>query len=312
MGKSKASKEAYFAQLVDLIQTCPKFLMVTVDFVGSKQLQEIRIALRGKAQILMGKNTMIRTCLRNSASENEALNFDQIVQAVDGNCGFVFVTGDMDEVRQILNDNKKPAAAKAGVLAPVDVSLPAGPTGLDPSSTNFFQALNIPTKIVKGAVELVTEHMVCKGGSNVSVSEAVLLAKMGVKPFSYGVKIAKVYDNGSMFDAKVLDITDDFVVGKFMDGVKNIAAISREIGIPTEASLPHMVSNGLKNLASLCAEIDYNFPEIKQLKEFLADPSKFASAAPAAAEAGGAAAPAAKAAAVEEEEDDEVDFDLFG
>lgn len=312
MGKSKAAKTAYFAQLVDLIQTCPKFLMVTVDFVGSKQLQEIRIKLRGKAQILMGKNTMIRTCLRNSASENEALNFDQIVQAVDGNCGFVFVTGDMDEVRQILNDNKKAAAAKAGVLAPVDVTLPQGPTGLDPSSTNFFQALNIPTKIVKGAVELVSEIVVCKAGHNVSVSEAVLLGKMGVKPFEYGVKIQKVYDNGSMFDAKVLDITDDFVVGKFMDGVKNIAAISREIGIPTEASLPHMVSNGLKNLASLCAEIDYNFPEIEQLKEFLADPSKFASAAPAAAGAGGAAAPAAAAAAPVEEEEDDMDFDLFG
>merc|ERR1719443_1276408 len=98
---------------------------------------------------------------------------------------------------------------------------------------------------------------------------------------------------------------------QFCSSMKNIAALSREIGIPTEASLPHMVANSLKNLASLCAEIDYTFPEIQKLKDFLADPSAFASAAPAAAASAAPAAAAAAAPAVEEEEED-VDFDLFG
>merc|ERR1719443_1073507 len=101
---------------------------------------------------------------------------------------------------------------------------------------------------------------------------------------------------------------------QFCSSMKNIAALSREIGIPTEASLPHMVANSLKNLASLCAEIDFTFPEIQKLKDFLADPSAFASAAPAAAAApaGGAAPAAAAAAPVEEEEEEDMDFDLFG
>merc|ERR1719183_3308004 len=127
------------------------------------------------------------------------------------------------------------------------------------------------------------------------------------------MKVSHVYDNGSVFDAKVLDITDDIVVGKFMSGVQNVAAISREVGIPTEASLPHMVSSGLKNMAALCADIDYSFPEIQKLKDFLADPSAFASAAPAAAAGGGRRAAAAAAKAPEpEEEEEEMDFDLFG
>merc|ERR1719158_1226610 len=101
------------------------------------------------------------------------------------------------------------------------------------------------------------------------------------------MKVAKVYDNGSVFDAKVLDITDDIVMGKFMAGVQNVAALSREIGVPTEAALPHMVSSGLKNMAALCADIDYSFPEIQALKDFLAGPSAFAAAAPAASTGGG-------------------------
>merc|ERR1719460_3153476 len=122
------------------------------------------------------------------------------------------------------------------------------------------------------------------------------------------MKVVSVYDSGSVFDAAVVDITDDAVGTQFMGAAANIAALSREIGVPTEASMPHAVSAGLKNVAALCADIDFTFPEIQSLKDFLADPSAFASAAASAAPAAGggaAAAPAAAAAPVQEEEEEE-------
>merc|ERR1719178_45423 len=122
----------------------------------------------------------------------------------------------LDEIRTTCVENKVSAAAKAGVLAPCDVKLPMGATGLDPSSTNFFQVLNIPTKIVKGSIELTAEVKVCSEGAKVSASQAVLLTKMGIKPFSYAMKVLSVYDSGSVFDAAVLDITDDIVVKQFL------------------------------------------------------------------------------------------------
>jgi len=310
---AKSKKPAYFARLIELLETCPKCLIVGVDFVGSKQMQDIRIKLRGKATILMGKNTMIRTCLRNHMTVNEELGLDKLLTVINGNIGFVFCHGDMDEIRDVVMNNKVPAGAKSGVIAPIDVMLQAGPTGLDPSQTNFFQTLNIPTKIVKGSIELTATQKVCTEGVKITASQAVLLTKMGIKPFQYGMKVVSVYDHGSVFDAAVLDITDAIVVGKFLGAVQNIAALSREIGVPTEASLPHMVSNSLKNIAALCAESDFTFPEIQKLKDFLADPSAFASAAAAAAPAAasGAAPKEAKKEEPEEEEED-MDFDLFG
>merc|ERR550514_2609643 len=158
------SKPAYFAKLIELLESCPKCLIISVDFVGSKQMQEIRMALRGKATILMGKNTMIRTCLRQHHEVNPSLGLDKLLEAINGNIGFVFCHGDMDEIRKVCTENKFDAAAKAGVLAPCDVELPMGATGLDPSSTNFFQVLNIPTKIVKGSIELTAAVKVCNAG----------------------------------------------------------------------------------------------------------------------------------------------------
>lgn len=59
-----AWKTNYFTRIENLLETFPKCFMVSADNVGSKQMQQIRIALRGKAEVLMGKNTMMRKALR--------------------------------------------------------------------------------------------------------------------------------------------------------------------------------------------------------------------------------------------------------
>merc|ERR1719221_157204 len=129
----------------------------------------------------------------------------------------------------------------------VDLALPTGPTGMDPSQTAFFQALNIATKIVKGQIELVSETMLLKEGDKVSPSTAILLGKLNVKPFEYGMEVQQVFQDGSVFDAAVLDISDSVLITKFMAGVANMAAFSRELGIPTEAGLPHAFGNAFRN-----------------------------------------------------------------
>merc|ERR1719221_2091300 len=141
----------------------------------------------------------------------------------------------------------------------VDLALPTGPTGMDPSQTAFFQALNIATKIVKGQIELVSETQLLKNGEKVSPSTAILLGKLSVKPFEYGMEVQQVFQDGSVFDAAVLDISDSELIKKFMAGVANMAAFSRELGIPTEAGLPHAFGNAFRNVASLVADIDFTF-----------------------------------------------------
>lgn len=80
---------------------------------------------------------------------------------VVGNVGFVFTNEDLTEVRDTLLANKKEAPAKAGAIAPLDVFVPAGTTGMGPEKTSFFQALAIPTKITKGMIEILSEvHLV--------------------------------------------------------------------------------------------------------------------------------------------------------
>jgi len=304
-------KANYFLKLTQLLDEYPKCFIVGADNVGSKQMQEIRIALRGKAVVLMGKNTMMRKAIRGHLEVNPDL--ERLLPFIKMNVGFVFTKEDLIDVRDMLLANKVKAPAKAGALAPLDVIVPSQNTGMGPEKTSFFQALSIPTKITKGTIEIINDVELIKAGDKVGMSEATLLNMLKISPFTYGLVVQKVYDSGSVFDPEILDITDDDLKAKFMAGVANVAAVSLAISYPTIASVPHSVVNGMKNLLAVAAVTDISFKEAETLKEFLADPSKFAAAA--AAPAAGGAAPAAAAAKEpepeSEEEDDDMGFALF-
>ncbi|KAI5389681.1 hypothetical protein KIW84_075106, partial [Lathyrus oleraceus] len=158
-----------------------------------------------------------------------------------------------------------------------------GLSGLDPSQTSFFQVLNIPTKINKGTVEIFTPVELIKKGDKVGSSEAALLAKLGIRPFSYGLVVLSVYDNGSVFSPEVLDLTDDDLVAKFAIGISMVTSLSLAISYPTLSAAPHMFVNAYKNVLAIAVATEYSYPEADEVKEYLKDPSKFvvAAAAPA-------------------------------
>jgi large subunit ribosomal protein LP0 len=317
MGKEdKATwKAKYFVHLIELFEEYPKCFIVGVDNVGSKQMQEIRSAMRGHAEILMGKNTMIRKAIRGHLAKNP--NLEKLLPHIVGNIGFVFTKDDLSDIRAKLLENRRGAPAKAGAIAPVDVKLPPQNTGMGPEKTSFFQALQIPTKISRGTIEILNEVHLIKVGEKVGASESALLQMLNIEPFSYGLIVQQVYDSGTLFSPEVLDITTADLRARFITGVRNVAAISLAVGYPTMASAPHSLANGLKNLLSIAATTDVTFKQAETIKEYLKDPSKFAkAAAPAAAPAGGGAAPAAakeekKKEEPEEEEDEDMGFGLF-
>jgi hypothetical protein len=234
------------------------------------------------------------------------------------------------QIKDEIAKYKVGAPARVGLLAPNDVMIAAGGTGMDPSQTSFFQvcvrvcvlvlarapacrssgswpagchgrrgmrtratplcmprhqltpapahththththtrtprntrhqALAIATKINKGTIEIVSDVHLIKAGDKVGASEAALLGKLGVKPFKYGLEILKVYDNGSLFEPAVLDITDDDLVGAVAAAASNVAALSLAVDYPTLASLPHSLINGYKNVLAIALETEYSFP----------------------------------------------------
>ncbi|KAJ8462905.1 hypothetical protein ONZ45_g17768 [Pleurotus djamor] len=246
MGASRADKEIYFQKLKELLNKYPSIFLVNVDNVGSNQMHQIRVALRGKGIVLMGKNTMVRRALRSILSEFP--QFEKLLPHIKGNIGFVFTSGDLKDVRDIIVANKVAAPARAGAFAPKDVTVPAGNTGMEPGKTSFFQALGIPTKIARGTIEIVSDVKVVEAGTRVGSSEATLLNMLNISPFTYGMTVVQIFDSGNAFSPEVLDVAEEDLVNRFLSGIKTIAAISLALNYPTIVSIVHSLVNSYKNL----------------------------------------------------------------
>jgi len=288
-------------------------MTICVNNVGSKSIANQRKSLRARnIHVLMGKNTIIRKVLNLRAERFDAAGKPEaakealrMLEMVEGNIGFVFVPSneDVGKVRDEITSERQQTAAKAGVIAPDDVIVPAGPTGQDPSQTSFFQALDIQTKINRGQVEIVSDVRLVTKGEKVNRSAAELLVMLNIKPFFYGITVHHIYQNGDVFPADVLDISSADIAMAFNSAVREVAALCLALNYPTAASVPHSIMDAYKNMLAVgLACKDYSWENLTKVKEILADPSKFAAAA---APAAGGDAPAAAAAAEPEEEEEE-------
>jgi large subunit ribosomal protein LP0 len=305
-------KLAYREKFLGYLREYKRILIVGADNVGSNHFQRIRTDLRGDAVILMGKNTVVRKILRSV--EKEFPQHQQLLPKLYGNLGFVFTNSDVAAVRRKILENKVGAPARVGAIAPCDVVLQPGPTGLDPGQTAFLQALNIPTMIVKGQIEIKNPVDLIKEGNRVSPSQAALLVKLSLRPFKYGLTVLHVYDEGTFFEAKILDVNEADLLKDFQQGVKNIAAISLRIGHPTIASIPHSVVFGYKKVFAISMATSYTIKGTAQIKKLLEDPEALAAALAASSNAapapGGAVKTEAKQEEVKEEEKEEEEEEM--
>ena len=158
---------------------------------------------------------------------------------------------------------------------------------------------------MKAQIDIIADKQVITAGDKIGATEAGLLDKLKIYPFEYKMEVTKVLQNGSLFDAAVLDLDTNAILAKFKNAIKTQAKLSLGLGVPTSASAPHTLLNGFKNLVAFSASSGFSFKQGDVLLEA-------AKNAPAA----GPATTAAAAAPVEEtkkEEEEDVDMGgLFG
>lgn len=319
----KEMKAARWSEFQEACLTYTKVLFVEVDNVTSKQICVMRKMLRDlKAKMIMGKNTHFKAALDDILQEPDPRKDDYeerkakwkprphlkiVREQLLGNVGMIFTNGDLSAIKEILDTQVREAPAKFGMMAPKDVVVPPGPTGMDPKQTQFFQALNIATKIVRAQIEIVNPVTVITEGDKITQSQAALLDRLKICPFEYKMNIRCFMENGKLYNAKVLSITPENIIATFTESASNLTAISLASGYMISSAAPHLIINAFKNLAGAAIAADYSFPAVEALKN-AAKNAPAAGGAPAASTGGAAAA-----APVEAEPEEDVDMgDLFG
>ena len=201
---------------------------------------------------------------------------EKLIGLCKGNTGLIFCKDNICEVKKLIGEYTRERGAKIGAEVFEDVWVKKGATGMDPKQTAFFQALNIPTKIVKTQIDIQQDVLIVKAGEKIGTSECALLDKLNIRPFNYSMKAVQVYDNGAVYAPEVLDLSEDDVIASFKKGCSTLAALCLQVGYPTQVSVPHSILAGFKSLAALSIQTTYDFDQAAKIKEMALNPDAFA------------------------------------
>lgn len=315
----RAKKRRIVNRLYENFTNYKQCLIVKLENVTSNQVQQTRLALRQKklGDMVCGKNTVVKKAIdiRLNAPKEDDQDYEfrkrlytkipqieKILAFCKGKVGFIFSDAPVFDLKPIIEANRIPAPAKVGTISNIEFVIPPGPTGMDPSQISFFHTLNISTKIQKGQIEITKEFRVLEKGKKIGNSEAAILGKLNIKPFSFGMEILYVYDDGAILTPEVFNLDPEALIGKIRGAANHLAAISLQLGLPNSLSIPHMIRNGFKNIVAIALEADI---KIKQLENLGPAPS----AAPAQTTQ---AAKPAETKKVEEKKEEEEQVDMGG
>eukprot|EP00766_Chilomastix_caulleryi_P002932 gnl/Chilomastix_caulleri/396.p1 GENE.gnl/Chilomastix_caulleri/396~~gnl/Chilomastix_caulleri/396.p1 ORF type:complete len:314 (+),score=120.14 gnl/Chilomastix_caulleri/396:48-989(+) len=274
MPLNKSSKQAYFNEAEKLFKEYKSVLVCEIDNVGSRQIQEVKRDLIGKAIGFKCVNSFVYRIINHKFPERHDLK--ELTHHLSGNNYFFFTNGNVKEIAETITANHREAAAKPGQIAPCDVVIPAMVTKLDPSQSSFFISLNIPTKLNKGNVEIVRDIELIKTGDKVTAGQVSLLQKLNMMPFFFSIKVTHVLENGMYYPASALKITDDKLEEMTEEAIKTFTALSLATNYATLPAVPHIVSRTIRKLLGLGIATSYECEELNGVREFLADPSRFA------------------------------------
>ena len=290
----------FVKQITELFHKYRKLMLVSAENVAATQLLHIRHDLNGIAEIVFGKNSLMRRAMKDL--EKEMPHLAELEKHVYHGVGLCFTNGSFSAIKDVIDKHCLGSPAKVGAIAPCDVIVPAMRTTMAPTQVSILHALNIQSKIFKGTIEITAEKLLIKEGSKVNASEANLLQILGIQPFKYTLKTIKLFDNGNIYEPAILDISNDVLAAKFGAALQRVAGLSVAIGYANKASAPHLVAAAFKNVASIAIAVDYKMKQIEEIQAILSDPEALKKAQEAAA----AASTAPTEAAEEKKEEEEV------
>lgn len=243
----------------ELFDKYPNVLVCEIKDLPANIVHRIRHELRTvNAEVLCGKTTVVCKALKEYIDAGKFPKFhnkEALTTVMDGihhvQLMLIYTTSDLAKVNAIISKYKIEKQAKVGAASPIDVTLKAGPTGMDSSQIEMFQALKIQTKVIKNQLEIINDAKVLVVGQKINISEINLMKKFNIKPYVHNVVVRAIYLGGKTYGPEILKINDEHLKTKVLAGIKNVACFSLQTNCPTKASAPHTVMTALTNMLGL-------------------------------------------------------------
>ena len=257
-------KREIFDDLTELLKKYSVIAVADLQKVRSSQIQEIRKKLRGKAELVVAKNTILRKATEKAASSKEKV--DQFAQSLTGSKVLIFTQMNPFELIIFLDKNKVRVPAKGGDVSTSDIMIPAGNTGLQPGPViSEFNEAKVQTRIEAGSIFVAKDTVVVSKGDVVPVKIASLLSKLGMKPMEAGLSLSYAYDNGLVLGPTDLAFNLEKMKGDISSAARLAFGVAVEANIILPQTAPMILSKAYRQAVAVSVEAGFFTKETTNL-----------------------------------------------
>jgi len=243
-------KKKKVAELKELILKYPVIGVVNMENLPALQLRRMRFQLRDKILMFMTKKRLIKIAFNDSKDKK---NIEKMNELIRGMPALIFTKESPFKLSSFLKKNKSKAFARAGQTAPNNIVVPAGPTPFAPGPViSELASVGIKTNVVGGKVNIIDDTVVVKEGDAVNSKVAGILTRLGIEPMEIGLDMVCAYENGIVYDKKVLAVDEDYYLENLRIAYNESIAVAMEIGYLTKETVEILVKkafNGAKALS---------------------------------------------------------------
>jgi large subunit ribosomal protein L10 len=249
---AKYKKDAV-KEIEDDIKKYPVIGVLNVEGLPTPQLQMIRASLRPDVIIRVSKRRLIKFAIEDAKKTKPGI--DALETHITGMPGLIFAKENPFKLYRKLEKSKSPAPAKAGQTAPRDIIVPAGKTPFAPGPIiSELASIGIKSGVDAGKVAIKQDSTVAKEGEKIKPKVAEILGRLGIMPMEAGLDLVAVFENGMIYDKKVLAIDDK----KFMQDILNAAQwamnLSVEAGYMTKDNAELLISKSFSEAKAVALE----------------------------------------------------------
>ncbi|WP_423745307.1 50S ribosomal protein L10 (plasmid) [Haladaptatus sp. SPP-AMP-3] len=251
-------KREEVAELTDFVESYNSVGVVNITGIPSKQLQNMRRGLHGSAELRVSRNTLVQRALDSVGD-----GFEDLEEYVSGQIGLIGTNDNPFGLYKELEASKSPAPISAGEIAPNDILIPEGDTGVDPGPfVGELQQAGASARIMDGSIHVTEDSLVAEEGDEVSEELANVLSELGMEPKEVGLDLRAVYSDGVMFESDELAIDVD----EYRTDIETAAAFARNLSVnavyPTERTAPLLISKATGEAKSLGLQAAIESPDV--------------------------------------------------
>jgi len=223
--------------------------------VPARQLQEIRDKIRGKMILRMSRNTLIERAIKEISEEKGDPEFAKLVDYIAKGAAIVVTDMNPFKLYKTLEESKTPAPIRGGAIAPCDIVVEKGSTGMPPGPfLGELKSVGLPAVIEKGKIAIKEDTVIVKEGEVVSNKVAVVLSALGIKPTKVGIDLLAAYEDGVIYAPDVLKIDEEEFIQNIQKAYTSAFNLSVNAAIPTAETIEAILQKAFSEARALSIE----------------------------------------------------------